>query len=84
LIREAPRIETERLILRHWRKDDFRPYHVIVRHPEVHKHFGPKPMSAEDCWRRLAASAGMWQFNGFGTWAPGRALQQALRRTDSR
>jgi RimJ/RimL family protein N-acetyltransferase len=65
----APTIETERLVLRPWRKDDFRPYHAIVSHPEVHKHFGPSPISAEDCWRRLAASAGMWQFNGFGTWA---------------
>ena len=35
----------------------------------MHRHFGPNPMNAEDCWRRLAASAGMWQFNGFGTWA---------------
>jgi len=68
-IREAPRIETERLVLRHWRKDDFRPYHAIMRHPDVHRHFGPTPISAEDCWRRLAASAGLWQFNGFGTWA---------------
>jgi RimJ/RimL family protein N-acetyltransferase len=69
LIREAPRIETERLVLRQWRKDDFRPYHAIVSHPEVHKHFGPNPMSAEDAWRRLAASVGGWQFMGFGTWA---------------
>ena len=68
MVREAPRIETDRLILRHWRKDDFRPYHAIVSHPEVHKHFGPNPLSAEDCWRRLMASAGGWQFNGFGTW----------------
>jgi RimJ/RimL family protein N-acetyltransferase len=68
LIREAPRIETERLVLRQWRKDDFRPYHAIVSHPDVHKHFGPNPMSAEDCWRRLTASVGGWQFLGFGTW----------------
>ena len=67
--REAPRIETDRLVLRHWRKDDFRPYHAIVSHPEVHKHFGPQPMTAEDCWRRIMASVGGWQLNGFGTWA---------------
>jgi RimJ/RimL family protein N-acetyltransferase len=67
--REAPRIETERLVLRHWRKDDFRPYHEILCQPEVHRHFGPKPATAEDCWRRLLASVGNWQFNGFGTWA---------------
>ena len=69
MIREAPRIETERLVLRHWRKDDFRPYHAIMQHPEVHRHFGPTPIGAEECWRRLAASAGASQFNGFVTWA---------------
>jgi RimJ/RimL family protein N-acetyltransferase len=69
LIREAPRVETERLVLRPWRKDDLRPYHAIIGHPEVHRHFGPNPMSTEHCWRRLMASAGGWQFNGFGTWA---------------
>ena len=67
--RKAPRIETERLLLRQWRKEDFRPYHSIVSHPEVHRHFGPNPMSAEDAWRRLTAAAGGWQFMGFGTWA---------------
>ena len=67
--REAPRIETERLVLRPWRKDDFRPYHAILQHTDVHRHFGPNPMAAEDCWRRLMASVGGWQLNGFGTWA---------------
>ena len=69
MIREAPRIETDRLILRHWRKDDFRPYHAILCQPEVHRHFGPNPATVEDCWRRLLAAVGNWQFNGFGTWA---------------
>ena len=69
MIREAPRIETERLVLRQWRKDDFRPYHAILSHPEVHKHFGPKPMNAEDAWRRLTSFVGGWQFLGFGMWA---------------
>ena len=57
------------MVLRSWRKDDFRPYHVILSHPEVHKHFGPNPMGAEECWRRLMAAVGGWQLNGFGTWA---------------
>ena len=68
MFREAPRIETERLILRPWRKDDFRPYHAILQHPDVHRHFGPDPMSAEECWRRLTSAVGGWQLNGFGTW----------------
>jgi RimJ/RimL family protein N-acetyltransferase len=69
LYREAPRIETERLVLRPWRKEDFRPYHAILTHPEVHKHFGPSPMSAEEAWRRLTSFVGGWQFLGFGMWA---------------
>ena len=35
-------------------------------------------MSAEDCWRRLAASVGMWQLNGFGTWAVDRKIDGKL------
>jgi RimJ/RimL family protein N-acetyltransferase len=62
-------LETERLILRQWRKEDFRPYHALLQHPDVHRHFGPQPMAAEECWRRLTAAVGGWQLNGFGTWA---------------
>ena len=69
MIREAPRIETERLILRQWRKDDFRPYHALLQHPDVYRHFGPEPMGEEECWRRLAAAVGMWDLLGFGGWA---------------
>ena len=68
-IQQAPVLETERLRLRGWRKDDFRPYHALLQHPEVHRHFGPEPMGQEECWRRLVASVGSWQVNGFGTWA---------------
>jgi RimJ/RimL family protein N-acetyltransferase len=66
---QAPVLETERLRLRSWRKEDFRPYYAILQHPDVHRHFGPVPMSAEEAWRRLTSAAGGWQFNGFGTWA---------------
>ncbi|MES2137615.1 MAG: GNAT family N-acetyltransferase [Pseudomonadota bacterium] len=67
-ITQAPVVETERLRLRPWRKDDFRPYHAILQQPEVHRHFGPEPMGQEECWRRLLAAVGCWQVNGFGTW----------------
>ncbi len=69
MIREAPRIETERLVLRPWQKADRRPYHELLQHPEVHRHFGPQPMGMEECWRRLMAAVGGWQLNGFGGWA---------------
>lgn len=66
---QAPVVETERLRLCPWRKADFRTYFAILQHPEVHRHFGPEPMGLEECWRRLAASVGMWELLGFGNWA---------------
>ncbi len=74
----APVIETDRLRLRPWRKDDFRPYHSLLQHPEVYRHFGPNPMGQEECWRRLAASIGMWDLLGFGGWAVERSSDDRL------
>lgn len=68
-ILQAPVITTERLRLRPWQKSDFRPYHEIMQQPEVHQHLAAEPMAAEECWRRMLAAVGGWQFNGFGTWA---------------
>ena len=68
ILRSAPTIETERLVLRAWTKADFRPYHALLQHPEVHRHFGPEPMGLEECWRRLLASVGSWPLRGFGGW----------------
>jgi RimJ/RimL family protein N-acetyltransferase len=65
----APTLETERLLLRPWAKDDRREYFDILQEPAVHRHFGPEPMGMEECWRRLMAASGGWQLNGFGGWA---------------
>jgi RimJ/RimL family protein N-acetyltransferase len=65
---EAPRLETERLILRHYRKEDFAAQAAILADPEVMRHFAG-PVSKEEVWRRLAASVGMWNLLGFGGWA---------------
>ncbi|MGH6707100.1 MAG: GNAT family N-acetyltransferase, partial [Sphingomicrobium sp.] len=80
---QAPVVETERLRMRPFRKDDFRPYHALLRHPEVHKHFGPNPMGEEECWRRVAASIGMWDLLGFGGWAVERSADGILIGTVS-
>jgi len=69
LVREAPRIETERLVLRPWRKDDREKYFAILQEPAVFRHFAPEPMGMEECWRRLMAAVGGCQLNGFGGWA---------------
>jgi len=65
----APTLETERLRLRAWRKDDREHYFKILQEPAVFRHFGPEPMGMEECWRRMMATVGSWQLNGFGGWA---------------
>jgi RimJ/RimL family protein N-acetyltransferase len=65
----APTLETERLRLRAWRREDREAYFSILQEPAVFRHFGPEPMGMEECWRRLMAAAGGWQLNGFGGWA---------------
>ena len=77
-MRSAPTIETERLILRAWRKDDFRPYLAIVGDEEVMRHVGGKGLGEEEGWRRLAASVGMWGLLGFGGWAVVRKPDEKL------
>ena len=67
--RSAPTLETERLRLRAWRKEDREPYFNILQEPAVFRHFGPQPLGMEDTWRRLMAAVGGWQLNGFGGWA---------------
>ncbi|MGI8706218.1 MAG: GNAT family N-acetyltransferase [Sphingomicrobium sp.] len=78
LIREAPQIETERLVLRPWRKDDFDSHFAIVSDPEVMRHFSGPIISREDSWRRLAASVGSWPLLGFGGWAVTRRSDRAI------
>ncbi len=67
--RTAPTLETERLLLRHYRKSDFSDQQAILGDPLVMGQLGAPALGAEEVWRRLAASAGMWDLVGFGGWA---------------
>ena len=65
----APTLETERLILREFRKDDLDAHAATLGDEEVMRHIGGKPMSREDSWRRLLSGVGMWSLIGTGPWA---------------
>jgi RimJ/RimL family protein N-acetyltransferase len=67
--RAAPRLETERLILREFRVDDLDAHAATLGDCEVMRFIGGKPMSREDSWRRLCSGVGSWQLIGVGPWA---------------
>lgn len=75
---QAPTLETERLRLRQWRRDDRERYFAILQEPAVYRHFGPEPSGMEDCWRRIGAATGSWMLNGFGGWAVERRIDSKL------
>jgi RimJ/RimL family protein N-acetyltransferase len=59
-------IETERLILRRHRLDDFEACLAYSRDPEVMRFIGGASSSPEDAWNRLLRYAGHWTLLGFG------------------
>jgi RimJ/RimL family protein N-acetyltransferase len=69
LVREAPRIETERLILRAFRAGDLNAHAATLGDEEVMRHIGGNPVGLEDSWRRLLMGVGMWSLIGMGPWA---------------
>jgi RimJ/RimL family protein N-acetyltransferase len=69
LIREAPRIETERLILREFRTGDLDAHAATLGDEEIMRHIGGNSLNREDSWRRLLGGVGMWLLIGMGPWA---------------
>jgi RimJ/RimL family protein N-acetyltransferase len=69
LIREAPRIETERLTLRGFRAGDLDAHAATLGDHDVMRHIGGSPVNREDSWRRLLMGIGMWATIGIGPWA---------------
>jgi RimJ/RimL family protein N-acetyltransferase len=69
LLHAAPTLETERLILRAFRKDDLDAHAATLGDEEVMRHIGGKPTNREDSWRRLMSGVGSWALLGMGPWA---------------
>jgi RimJ/RimL family protein N-acetyltransferase len=72
----APRLETERLILRHVRPEDIEYFSEAHADEEVSRYVGG-PIGREDAWRRALTGAGFWGVLGIGLWA-------VERRSDGR
>ncbi|EFG2885909.1 GNAT family N-acetyltransferase [Escherichia coli] len=59
-------IETERLILRPHRLDDFEALHAIWTEPDVVRHITGRPSTRAESWDRLSRYAGQWALLGHG------------------
>jgi RimJ/RimL family protein N-acetyltransferase len=62
-------LETDRLILRMWREEDFAAYARICADPLVMRYLGGKPYTRLEAWRHMAYIVGHWQLRGYGHWA---------------
>ncbi|AXS39905.1 GNAT family N-acetyltransferase [Breoghania sp. L-A4] len=66
---ETPTLETDRLLLRAHRLDDFDVYAAMWRDPAVVRYFGGAPLTREQAWLRFVRHAGLWHHLGFGFFA---------------
>ena len=68
MFREAPRIETQRLILRPFAAEDLGALATMWADEEVVRYIGGHALSREDTWRRSLAACGQWPYSGWGYW----------------
>ena len=61
-------LETERLLLRWIREDDFEQYAKMCRDPEVMRFIGGQLIGDFEVWRQMASLMGHWYFRGYGIW----------------
>jgi RimJ/RimL family protein N-acetyltransferase len=73
-----PRLETERLLLREWRNEDFEPLAGFMADPDVTRWLNGEPLNRSDAWRGLTAIIGHWQLRGYGLWAVERKSDHAF------
>ena len=64
--RSAPSLETERVRLRAFRRDDLDLLADILGDSTVALYLGGVPATREDSWRKLMMAVGQWELLGFG------------------
>lgn len=64
-----PTLETERLLLRAQRAEDFPAHHAMLADENVVRYVGGKPVPPEEAWRKLIGAAGVWTLLGYGYWS---------------
>jgi RimJ/RimL family protein N-acetyltransferase len=69
MITAAPTLETERLRLRAYRREDFAALHAMWSDPVVMRFILGRASTEEETWARLLRYAGLWPLLGYGYWA---------------
>lgn len=64
----TPVLQTERLVLRAHTLADYDESAAMWADPEVTRHIGGRPSTAEEAWSRVLRYAGLWALLGFGYW----------------
>lgn len=64
---KAPKLSTDRLILRAYTVRDFEPFATLYASPRSKYADGPVPRAT--AWAWFAAGIGRWQLVGYGSWA---------------
>lgn len=64
-----PTLETERLILRAWRTEDFDRYFELFSDAEATRYIGGPQPTRGGGWRRFLQMPGAWAVQGFGMFA---------------
>jgi len=62
-------IETEHLLLRPYREEDFEHVFAMGSDPRVLKFIGNKPATREESWSRLLRNVGHWTLKDYGAFA---------------
>lgn len=74
----VPTLETERLVLRGHRIEDFAASAALWSDEAVVAHIGGQQSSPEEVWARLLRYAGHWAHMGFGYWLIERRTDRAF------
>lgn len=64
----VPVLETERLIMRGQRLDDFRQCAAMWADPDITRYISGKPLSEEEVWSKFLRNVGHWTLMGYGVW----------------
>jgi RimJ/RimL family protein N-acetyltransferase len=63
----VPHLQTERLMLREYRREDFDVFAAHLTNPVSSAHFAPA--DRHTAWRIFCSQAGLWLIHGAGWWA---------------